>query len=87
MLKEYGKILFGPHDFFSILAGVFMWIVLAGFLVLPASFPEIQNLVNKSGEISKIVRFMRNIPLYVLLFPLIPLFDPQNGCSCSFSNI
>jgi hypothetical protein len=55
--------LFEPHDFFSILAGVFMWIVLAGFLVLPGSFPEIQNFVNSSGELGKVVRFMRNIPL------------------------
>jgi hypothetical protein len=51
------------HDFFSILASIFMWIVLAGFLVLPGSFPEIQNFVNKQHELSKVVRFMRNIPL------------------------
>jgi len=66
VLKKYGKILFGDNGFFNILAGVFMWIVLAGFLVLPASFPKIENLVNKSGEISKIVASMRNLPLLTL---------------------
>src|SRR6266852_4205078 len=37
-----------PHNLFSILACIFMWIVLAGFLVLPSSFPKIQKIVNGS---------------------------------------
>ncbi|KAN0113548.1 hypothetical protein V8E52_007612 [Russula decolorans] len=66
VLARYGKMLLESHDFFSILASIFMWIVLAGFLVLPGSFPEIQNFVNKQHELSKVVRFMRNIPLLTL---------------------
>ena len=78
-----------PPDIFNILAWIFMWIVLAGFLVLPSSFPQIEEHVNSLGEIAKAVNFTQNIPLYVLFFPLSPspLFDPRNGFSYSFSNI
>jgi predicted metal-binding membrane protein len=62
-LKRDLKRLLDPHNLVNILAYVFMWIVLAGFLVLPGSFPQIQTIVNKSGELRKVVQFMRNIPL------------------------
>jgi hypothetical protein len=57
------KRLLDPHNLVNILAYLFMWIVLAGFLVLPGSFPQIQTIVDKSGELRKVVQFMRNIPL------------------------
>jgi len=64
VVTRYLKMLLDePHNLFSILACVFMWIVLAGFLVLPDSFPKVQNVVNKSGELTKVVQFTRNIPL------------------------
>ena len=78
-----------PPNLFNILAWIFMWIVLAGFLVLPSSFPQIEEHVNSSGEIAKAVKFTQNIPLYVLFFPLspFPLFVLRDGFSYSFSNI
>jgi hypothetical protein len=51
-----------------------MWIVLAGFLVLPSSFPNIQTILGDSNKLSKVVRVARNVPLYVPFFPLVPLF-------------
>ena len=63
VLVRYGKMLLTAHDFFSILAGICMWIVLAGFLVLPGSFPKMQNVVNDSHNLSKVVGFMQHIPL------------------------
>ena len=76
-----------PPNIFNILAWIFMWIVLAGFLVLPSSFPQIEEHVNPSNQLAKVVNFTQNIPLYVFFFPLSPLFDPRNGFSYSFSNI
>jgi len=70
-----------------ILAGIFMWTILAGFIVLPGSFPEIQEILSKSGKFTKVLHFVQNIPLYVLFSLLFPHFDPQNGCSFSFSNV
>jgi hypothetical protein len=56
------------HNF---MAGFFMWIVLAGFLVLPTTFPNIiKSKVESSAELSKALKIVRNVPLYVLSFSL-----------------
>lgn len=52
-----------PHDIFGVLAGVFMWIALAGFLVLPGSFPKLKKIVKDSGELGRVVHLMQKIPL------------------------
>jgi hypothetical protein len=39
VLTRDRKMLLDPHNFLSIMAAVFMWIVLAGLLVLPGSLP------------------------------------------------
>jgi hypothetical protein len=52
-----------PHNLFNILACIFMWIVLAGFLILPSSFPQIQKIASGSGELTKVVNFTHNIGL------------------------
>jgi hypothetical protein len=53
-----------------------LWIVLAGFLVLPSSFPDIQTILG-NNKLSKVVRVARNVPLYVPFFPLGPLFKAK----------
>lgn len=58
-----------PRSIFSILAWVFLWISLVGFLVLPSSFPQIEKFLNESGELTKVVQFTQNVPLWVLFFP------------------
>ena len=47
-----------------VLAGFFMWVVLAGFLVLPGSYyPEIEEILEKSGELRKVLKYIQNVPL------------------------
>lgn len=73
----YFRMLSEPIPFrFNVMTCVCLWIVLAGFLVLPSSFPTIQTLVDEaqSNKLNKVVRFARNIPLYVPFFPLVLLF-------------
>jgi hypothetical protein len=54
-VTQYLKmILDKPGKIQSVLAHVFMWITLAGFLVLPTTFPQIEITVNT-------VQFTRNI--------------------------
>ncbi len=63
---EYTDMVFESIPFhIVVVTSVFMWIVLAGFLMLPSSFPTIQTILWKSNELGKVVRFARNIPLYV----------------------
>ena len=84
---EYTDMVFEAIPFrFNVLTCVCMWTVLAGFLVLPSSFPNIQTILGKSNELNKVVRVARNIPLYVPFFPLVPLLKAKNVPStlCSF---
>lgn len=61
---DYTDMVFESIPFrFNVMTCVFMWIVLAGFLVLPSSFPNIQTILGHSNELSKVVRVTRNIPL------------------------
>ena len=68
-----------PHIIYNILAWFFLWISLAGFLVLPSSFPQIEKFLNESGELTKVVQSTQNVPLWVLFFPLIPHFNLRNS--------
>ena len=75
-----------PSDFYNIMAQVFLWILLAGFLILPTSFPNIQTIVKGSGTLTKVVHEVRNVPAYVPSFPLVshsPFFQPKKRFSDS----
>jgi hypothetical protein len=82
---EYTDMVFESIPFrFNIMTCVSMWIVLAGFLVLPSSFPTIQTIVGDSNKLSEVVRVARNVPLYVPFFPLAPFFKAKKDFSGSF---
>ena len=84
---KYADMIFGSEEVpfrFNVMTCVFMWIVLAGFLVLPSSFPTIEKIAGDSGKLKSVVGFARNIPLYVPFFPLVPLFKARKGSSSSF---
>jgi len=55
-----------------IFANIFTWILLAGFLVLPSSFSKLESIEINSGEFKKVLQAIRNLPLYVPLFPSFP---------------
>jgi hypothetical protein len=76
-----------PSDFYSIMAQVFLWILLAGFLVLPGTFPNIQTIVKGSDTLTGVVLTVRNVPLYVPSFPLVPILPPKKGLSGSKFNL
>lgn len=79
---EYTDMVFESIPFhFTVMTCVFLWIVLAGFLVLPSSFPTLQTILAESNKLTKVVRVARNIPLYVPLFPLVPLCKAKKGSS------
>jgi hypothetical protein len=49
----------------NVLASFFTWILLAGFLVLPASFSSLDSVMTSSGNLKKVLHAVRNLPLYV----------------------
>jgi hypothetical protein len=51
---------------YNLLSCIFHWIILAGFLVLPTSFPNLQKLAENTGKIDNVFKDARNIPVYVL---------------------
>lgn len=55
----------------TVLSGFLHWIILAGFLVLPATFNDLQKIAVDQSEFSKVLHSLRHA-LYVpsLLFPL-----------------
>lgn len=57
-----------------IFANIFTWILLAGFLVLPSSFSKLESIKTDSGEFKNVLQAIRNLPLYV---PLFPIFTPS----------
>jgi hypothetical protein len=84
---DYTDMVFEPIPFrYNVMTCFCMWIVLAGFLVLPSSFPDIQTILGNSNKLGKVVHITRNVPLYVPFFPLAPLFK-QKGPSCSFVHL
>jgi hypothetical protein len=52
----------------SILATIFTWLVLAGFIVLPNTFTTLEGLENDTNVFGKALRAARNLPLYVPFF-------------------
>jgi hypothetical protein len=71
---EFTDMVFEPVPLlYSVLSYVFMWTMLAGFLVLPTTFPYIEMIL-KNSELGKELHSARNIPVYVPSFPLVPLF-------------
>jgi hypothetical protein len=51
---------------YNLLSCIFHWIILAGFLVLPTSFPNLQKLAENAGKADNVFKDARNIPVYVL---------------------
>ena len=54
------------HNFLS---GLFTWILLAGFVVLPGTFSTLEGLQTTSGEFQKVLHAIHHLPLYVHPFP------------------
>lgn len=73
---EYTDMVFESIPFWiNSITNLFLWIVLAGFLVLPSSFPNIPPgwQSNEANDLRKALRIARNIPLFVPFFPVAPL--------------
>jgi hypothetical protein len=83
---EYTDMVFESIAFrFNVMTCVFMWIVLAGFLVLPSSFPTIQTILPAGDtKLQNVVHDAQHIPLYVPFFPLVSLFKAKRGSCGSF---
>ena len=80
--SEYTDMILEPisswNNFWS---NIFLWIILAGFLVLPSTFPNLETIVenadkNDSSDVHKVLHLMRHVSLYVppLLLSKIGLF-------------
>ena len=76
-----------PSDFYSIMAQVFLWILLAGFLVLPSTFPNIQTIMKSSDTLTGVMLTVRNVPLYVPSLPLVPILPTKKRFSGSKFNL
>lgn len=50
----------------NLLSGVFTWILLAGFVVLPGTFSTLEAFQSKSGEFQKVLQSIHHLPLCVL---------------------
>jgi hypothetical protein len=61
-----------PSDFSNVMAQIFLWTLLAGFLVLPSTFTNVQKSVVCSNTLTEVVRDVRNISAYVPSFHLSP---------------
>ena len=42
------------------------WVILAGFLVLPTTFDDLQEITVSSSAFNKALHTVRHVPLYVL---------------------
>jgi hypothetical protein len=67
---EYTDMVFESIAFrFNVMTCVFMWIVLAGFLVLPSSFPTIQTILPAGDtKLQNVVHDAQHIPLLAIGF-------------------
>jgi len=55
------------HTVYKVLAGFFTWILLAGFILFPASFTNLQKIQSHVGATGKeVVKDITNVPLYVV---------------------
>jgi hypothetical protein len=52
----------------NLLSGLFTWILLAGFVVLPGTFSTLEGIQSKSGEFEKVLHTIRNLPLLIIAF-------------------
>jgi hypothetical protein len=52
----------------NLLSGLFTWILLAGFVVLPGTFSTLEGIQNKSGEFQKVLHTIHHLPLCVHFF-------------------
>lgn len=52
----------------NLLSGLFTWILLAGFVVLPGTFSALEGIQNKSGEFEKVLHTIHHLPLCVHFF-------------------
>lgn len=52
----------------NLLSGLFTWILLAGFVVLPGTFSALEGIQSNSGEFEKVLHTIRHLPLYVHFF-------------------
>ena len=52
----------------NLLSGLFTWILLAGFVVLPGTFSTLEGIQSNSGEFEKVLHTIRHLPLYVHFF-------------------
>lgn len=49
----------------NLLSGLFTWILLAGFVVLPGTFSTLEGIQSKSGEFEKVLHTIHHLPLCV----------------------
>jgi len=52
----------------NLLSGLFTWIILAGFVVLPGTFSALEGIQSNSGEFEKVLHTMRHLPLLIIAF-------------------
>ncbi len=89
MQTEYADMVFEDVPFrYNVLASVLSWVVLAGFLVLPTTFPEIEMIMKNSHKMDPPpeLRSMERIPLYVPFTLLAPRLQSKSGPSGSLFN-
>ena len=67
--SDYIKmVLNAPSSWYSVFATVFLWILLAGFLVLPSTFPNVETIVEDATTnqtVKHVLHSVRNHALYV----------------------
>ena len=58
---------------YTVLSAFLHWVILAGFLILPTTFNDLQKIAVNSSTFDKALHAVRHIPLYVpsLLFLLL----------------
>jgi len=52
----------------NILSSFFSWLLLAGFLVLPGTFSNLDEIKTSSGDLKKVIHAVRNLPLFVVAY-------------------
>jgi hypothetical protein len=59
----------------NLLSGLFTWILLAGFVVLPGTFSTLEGIQSNSGEFEKVLHTIHHLPLCVHFFRSESTFD------------
>ena len=69
--SEYTDMIFEPiSSWNNFWTNIFLWIILAGFLVLPSTFPNLETIVEnadqkESGDLHKVLHLVRHVSVYV----------------------